>query len=206
MKPNQTDFLVRYALSTFAVILIAGVLLRTFVISSYAVSGMNMLPSVWPGDFLAGVKWGATSPHRGEVVVLRCPADRDQNCLRRVVGVAGDRVEFQDGVLTINGERAGQKTLADSVVQESVAGESWLIWPSDGPSATTEAMVVPPNHLYLLNDKRSFGEDSRSWGPIKSDLVEASIRRVWLSLDWFEGDQIRSFPRVRWERMLRSIN
>ncbi len=69
-------------------------------------AGQSMLPNVWPGDFLVGANWRTQDLKRGEVVVLRCPFATEQICLRRVVGLAGDRVEFDQGVLKINGERA----------------------------------------------------------------------------------------------------
>lgn len=208
-RQNQADFLVRYALQSFAVILILGILLRTFVVSSFVMSGQSMLPSIWPGDFIMAAKWRVHHLRRGEIVVLRCPHDKDQICLKRVAGLPGDRIEFQDGVLSVNGEKAALKPVTNEIVTEAVAGSSWLIWPETAPgteSPPTEPLVVPPQHVYLLNDKRSVLEDSRSWGPIKTDLVEARALRVWLSLDWFDGSEVRSWPRVRRERLLRSIN
>lgn len=203
---KQANFLVRYALQSFAVILILGVLLRTFLVSSFVMSGMSMLPSIWPGDFILAVKWRTTDLRRGDVVALRCPHDKDQVCLKRVVGLPGDRVEFQEGYLAVNGERAALKAVSDGIVSEQVGGASWLIWPDPEGASSMEPIVVPPQQVYLMNDKRSFIDDSRSWGPIKSDLVEARALRIWLSLDWFENSQVRVWPRVRWERMFRSIN
>jgi signal peptidase I len=207
---KQANFLFRYALQSFAVILILAIFVRTFLVSSYVMSGWSMLPSVWPGDFLVAGKWKMTSIERGDVVILRCPQVKDRICLKRVVGLAGDRVEFRDGLLHVNGQAASYQNVAAEVQMELVSGQSWLIWPAPftGKTGLTEGdpVVVPPDHLYLLNDKRSDREDSRAWGPVKSDLLEARALRVWLSLDWYEGDQVRSWPRVRWPRMLRSID
>jgi signal peptidase I len=206
MKPNQADFLARYVLRSFAVVLILGVLLRTFVLSSFVMSGMSMLPSIWPGDFILGAKWGIHHPRRGDVVALRCPHDKDQMCLKRVVGLPGDRIEFQDGLLVVNGEKAVLKPVRGEISTESVGGAGWAVWPEAEVTAPAEPIVVPPQHVYLLNDKRSYPDDSRSAGPVNIDLIEARALRVWLSLDWFEGGEVRSWPRVRWERLLRSIN
>lgn len=207
---KQANFLLRYALQSFAVILILAVLLRTFLISSYVMSGWSMLPSVWPGDFLLAGKWGMAEIERGDVVILRCPQARDRICLKRVVGLAGDRIEFHGGLLVVNGQAAAYKKVTDEVQMEDVAGSSWVIWPAPFTGQTDQAeaapVVVPPRSLYLLNDKRSDPEDSRSWGPVKSDLLEAKALRIWLSLDWYDGKEVRSVPRVRWPRMLRSID
>lgn len=207
---NRADFLVRSSLQSFAVILILGIGLRTFVVSSFVMSGQSMLPSIWPGDFILAAKWRTQSLRRGDVVALRCPHNNDEICLKRVIGLPGDRIEFLDGRLKLNGELAFLQPVTEQIVTETRAGESWLIWPkastSDVSVPSPEPLVVPPQQVYVLNDKRDILDDSRSWGPIKSNLVEARALRVWLSLDWFESGQVRSWPRVRWERMFRSIN
>ncbi len=207
---NRADFLVRSSLQSFAVILILGIGLRTFVVSSFVVSGQSMLPSIWPGDFILAAKWRTQNLRRGDVVALRCPNNNDEICLKRVVGLPGDRIEIQGGRLSVNGETAVLHSVTDQIVTEVVAGESWLIWPESPPSEpggpASDPIVVPPQQVYVLNDKREVIDDSRSWGPIKSNLVEARALRVWLSLDWFEAGQVRSWPRLRWERMFRGIN
>jgi signal peptidase I len=207
---NRADFLVRYSLQFFAVVLILGIGLRTFVVSSFVMSGQSMLPSIWPGDFILAAKWRTQSLRRGDVVALRCPNNRDEICLKRVVGLEGDRIEVDGGRLSVNGELAVLKPLTDHIATEVVSGESWLIWPQSSSSEPeppgSGPLVVPPQHVYVLNDQREVVTDSRSWGPIKSNLIEARALRVWLSLDWFEEGQVRSWPRLRWERIFRGIN
>jgi signal peptidase I len=207
---KQANFLLRYALQSFAVILILAIFVRTFLISSYVMSGWSMLPSVWPGDFIIAGKWNLTSIERGDVVVLRCPHAKERICLKRVVGLPGDRIEFRGGLLYVNGTAATYLEVSPEVQMERVAGGSWLVWPAPFTGKTGEfdgpPVVIPPDHLYLLNDKRSDGEDGRTWGPVKSDLLEARALRVWLSLDWYEGNEVRSWPRIRWPRLLRSID
>jgi signal peptidase I len=205
---KQGTFLVRYALQSFGIILVLAVLIRTFLISSYVMSGWSMLPNIWPGDFLLGDKITKTRLQRGDVVVLRCPNAKDQICMKRVVGLPGDRIEFRNHELIINGEKSRHKEVKEGVELESVLGARWLIWPltKGKEPLDAEPLVVPPHELYLLNDKRSFLEDSRTWGTVKIDQLDAKVWRVWLSLDWYDGDVVRSMPRIRWSRMLRSID
>ena len=140
------------------------------------------------------------------MVALDWPGGRDKTCLKRVIGVAGDRVEFAQGQLVINGETSRIRSVSQELAVEAVAGKSWVIWPPGNQDASAPPLVVPRGHVYLLNDKRIDAEDSRSWGPVNVDELEAKVRFVWLSLDWFEGSQVRSWPRPRWQRMLRSID
>lgn len=212
MKQKQASFLVRVALQSFAAVLIVGVLLRVFVFSSYVMSGLAMLPNIWPGDFLLAGKLGLNRLRRGDIVALRCPHSPAKNCLKRVIGLPGDRIEFRtDGVLVINEDPARREPLTGQIELEKVAGSTWLVWASPEEERTTgpttaAALVVPPKHLYLLNDKRSILDDSRQWGPVQSELIEAKVLRIWLSLDWLDGAEVRSWPHVRWQRMFRGIN
>ena len=203
---KQLGFLIRYSLQSASIIVLLAIFLRVFVLSSYVMSGASMLPSIWPGDFLVALKWGTQGAKRGEVVALHCPGARDRTCLKRVVGVAGDRIEFQGGKLIVNGESAQKRQISKEISVEAVGRRSWLIWPSEPAAGVKEPLIVPPGHVYLLNDKRVDGEDSRSWGPVPVSELEGKARFVWLSLDWFEEGRVRDWPRPRWHRMLRSID
>lgn len=205
---KQRTFLVRYALQSFGIILILAVFIRTFLVSSYVMSGWSMLPNIWPGDFILGMKIGTSNVKRGDIVVLRCPNAKEQICLKRVVGLPGDRIEFKDHQIVVNGEKARHSPVKEGVDLETISGSRWLIWPltKGREPLEAEALVVPPKEVYLLNDKRSFLEDSRTWGTVKVDQLDAKVWRVWLSLDWYNGDVVRSMPRIRWSRMLRSID
>lgn len=203
---QQLSFLLRYTLQSTAVIVIVAVLVRVFLVSSYVMSGASMLPSVWPGDFLVALKWGVARPQRGEVVALRCPGAREKTCLKRVVAIEGDRVEFLAGQLVLNGEASRVRKVSEELAVERLGPKSWVIWPESGVQPSSKALVIPPGQVYLLNDKRTDGEDSRTWGPIGTSELEARVQFVWLSLDWFEGSKVRNWPRPRWHRMLRSID
>ncbi len=203
---KHLNFLIRYTLQSASIIVILAVLVRVFLVSSYVMSGASMLPSVWPGDFLIAFKWSVWTPERGDVVALRCPGARDRTCLKRVIGVPGDRVEFRAGQLVVNGESSRLSKVSQELAVERLGSVKWVIWPALVSGASVAPLVVPPGHVYLLNDKRGDGEDSRSWGPVSRDELEAKVRFVWLSLDWFDAGKVRSWPRPRWQRMLRSID
>lgn len=203
---KQANFVLRYSLQSFGVILLLAVFIRLFLISSYAMSGAAMLPTIWPGDFLIASKWRVQAQlQRGQVVALRCPFVSEGLCLKRVLGLPGDRIEFRGGQLLVNGEAARHRAQGQFET-ESVSGESWAIWPEPANAKAVLPVVVPPQTVFLLNDKRSDREDSRLWGPVAQDLIEARVRRVWMSLDWYDGERVRTWPRVRWARLMRAID
>jgi signal peptidase I len=200
----HANFLLRYSLQAFGFILLLAIFVRIFVFSSFVMSGAAMLPSIWPGDFLLAAKWGLRSPKHGEIVALRCPPSPDKLCLKRVIGLPGDRIEIRQGHLVINGQESQERRRGPLVTEVTPAG-SWAVWP-DTESQNLPPVVVPPHMVFLLNDKRSDLDDSRSWGPVSMELIEARAVRIWMSLDWFDGEQVRSWPRIRWMRLLRSID
>jgi signal peptidase I len=202
---STKGFLLRYSLQSFGAILILAILIRTFFFSSYVMSGSAMLPTIWPGDFLVASRIRVKEVKRGEVVALRCPANRDKLCLKRVVALAGDRVEFRGEGLVVNGQAA--KYIPNGTFEiEAVAGGSWAIWPAKSLNLPSEAVVIPPLAIYLLNDKRADPDDSRAFGPVTVDYLEARVVGVWMSLDWFEGEHVRTWPRIRWARVFHSID
>ena len=93
---------------------------------------------------------------RGEVVAFRVGAKARHFCgagglyVKRVVGLAGDHVEFRDGAVYV-GERRLKEPYANGPTDAAEAGS---------------AIVVPPNHVLVLGDNRAESCDSRVWGPL----------------------------------------
>ncbi|MGE4133243.1 MAG: signal peptidase I [Bdellovibrionales bacterium] len=203
---KQWSFVLRSALQAMGLIVIPGLLIRAFFVSSFYMAGSSMLPSVWPGDFMVAVKWKPERVHRGDIVVIKCPGAEDSSCLKRVVGLPGDRVEITNHKLFINGQETMAERLTEELGVERVQGQSWTIWVSPLPLDDLSPLIVPPGHAFLLNDKREIGEDSRLWGPVPIPTITAKAKTIWFSLDWFDGEQVREWPRVRWSRILRSAN
>lgn len=76
------------------------------------------------------------------------PSDTDEDLVKRVVGVGGDRVVCCDarGRVSVNG----------------VALDETHLYPGDPPSEAPFDVTVPAGHLWVLGDHRSFSEDSRA--------------------------------------------
>ena len=169
---------VRYVLRSLGLLFFAGLLLRNFVLTSYVMSGHSMSPLIESGDFILGAKWGLSDVARGEVLVLRCPQAIDHICLKRVVGLPGDRVEIRDNQFILN----DQKKFAFK--------------------GHVDPLVLPPRYIFVLNEQADDELDSREWGAVSLDLAEARAIGIWLSLDWYEPDlAVRAWPHVRWDRL-----
>lgn len=202
---ERANFVLRYTLQSLAIVLMVAILLRTFFFSSYAMSGSAMLPTVLPGDFIIGTQLNLKQLKRGSIVALRCPQMKERLCLKRVVALSGDRVEFLRGQLILNGQVA-RYSMRGTFRTEAINGQDWTIWPSLSPKDAFEPVVVAPHSVFLLNDRRDDLEDSRTWGPVSMDYIESRVLRVWISINWYNGDQVRTWPQIRWDRVLRSID
>lgn len=114
---------VEYPKSFFPVILIV-FLLRSFLVEPFKIPSGSMLPTLLVGDFILVNKFtygirlpvvniklaDLNQPQRGEVMVFRYPENPSLDYIKRVVGVPGDKIEYRDKRLTINGEAV--KTVA----------------------------------------------------------------------------------------------
>jgi signal peptidase I len=111
---NKT--VVREYVEAIVIAILLALCIRTFVVQAFKIPSGSMLPTLQIGDhllvnkFIYGLKMPFTgkvlvpwkTPVRGDVVVFRFPKDRDIDYIKRVVGVAGDKVEIIHKKLMIN--------------------------------------------------------------------------------------------------------
>ncbi len=179
--------------------LLVAVVLRVFIISVYRIPTDSMAPTLIPGDFIVawknsyGVqipfseeKFSTREPVRGEVVVFHLPDD-DTLFVKRVVGVAGDRVEIRNNRLSVNE--------VETATPVSTS-EGWEVATETSGASTHRVMkrtaseevdflaplIVPPGQVFLMGDFRSQSADSRQWGPLPTALITARAAFVAFSV------------------------
>ncbi|MBX9811479.1 MAG: signal peptidase I [Burkholderiales bacterium] len=108
---------IEYPKSFFPVILVV-FLLRSFLVEPFKIPSGSMLPTLLVGDFILvnkftyGVRLPIVNikladinrPQRGEVMVFRYPENPSLDYIKRVVGLPGDRIDYRNKRLRINGE------------------------------------------------------------------------------------------------------
>ena len=111
------DTVVEYSRSFFPVLLFV-LVVRSFVFEPFRIPSGSMMPTLIDGDYIFvkkysyGLRWPVIErkfyetglPERGDVVVFRLPADPRVNYIKRVVGLPGDVISYDNARLTINGE------------------------------------------------------------------------------------------------------
>jgi signal peptidase I len=132
--------IVEYARSFFPVIL-AVLLLRSFLVEPFRIPSGSMMPTLLVGDFILvnkfayGLRWPVLNakfldlgePQRGDVVVFRFPQDQSIDYIKRVVGVPGDQVYYRNKTLYVNGEPAEQVPLPPYVGEGSGRGHTGAV-------------------------------------------------------------------------------
>ena len=115
-------------------LVIAVLIFRTFIFSTFSIPSESMLPRLMVGDYLFTEKWPygfsrasipfdlplikgrifAHDPERGDIMVFKHPLDRT-DYIKRVIGLPGDTVQMRGGVLYLNGEAVKKQRIADFI-------------------------------------------------------------------------------------------
>lgn len=137
----------------YVVIILVVIILRTFVITPVQVDGSSMYPTLKDNQVLILKKYDK-SYKRFDIVVLKYGKDK---LVKRVIGVPGDIIKYEDNKLYVNGKYVKEKFLKDVVTSDF-----------------TE-VVVPDDHYFVMGDNRENSKDSRIFGVIKKDKICGTV-------------------------------
>ena len=146
------------------VVLLAGPV-RIYVAEPFAIPSESMEPTLRPGDHVLVEKlsYRFDSPRRGDLVVFKAPGGGSL-AVKRIVGLAGDRVAIEDGVLTIDGQPRDEPYVDLRRVDSVYFGP----------------VVVPPGEVFVLGDNRSDSTDSRDYGAVpRRSLIGRVLATLW---------------------------
>lgn len=203
--------LVEYSRSFFPVLLIV-LVVRSFVFEPFRIPSGSMMPTLLQGDFIFVKKYSyglrlpvletkiieTGEPKRGDVVVFRLPNDPSVNYIKRVIGIPGDTVTYEDHRLNINGqlvdlEQSTDMSSAAPVFVEHLDDRSHEILVTSPYSVNDNTYTVPEGHYFVMGDNRNNSKDSRFIGAIPESHLVGEAVRVWMHMDGL------SWP--RWDRI-----
>lgn len=202
--------------SMFPVLFVV-LVLRSFLVEPFQIPSGSMLPTLKIGDFILVNKYHyglrlpvlntkfveVNEPQRGDVVVFKYPKQPTINYIKRLVGLPGDVVRYQNKKLYINGVLQEQSLLAQLppsrpqqlLIEESLDGLSHQIFNDVRAPSPSGEWVVPQGHYFMVGDNRDNSNDSRYWGFVPDELIVGKAFAVWMHWETFFS--IPSFSTVR---------
>lgn len=212
-------------LGSFVIAVFVALFFRWLFVEAYVIPSGSMLPSLLINDhiFVNKASYGVrvpfskkwllkfSGPDRGEVAVFRNPKN-NVFYIKRVVGLPGDKVYYENGNLYINDElveksvpekrKSDWSWLRDRDFESSNAGpmENYAHWeeqlddqsysvliPKDPFDDEFGPIEVPANHYFVMGDNRVNSEDSRKMDEgfryIPYENLIGKAMFVWLSCE-----------------------
>jgi signal peptidase I len=169
--------------------IVIALLVKSFVAQAFFIPSESMTPQLEVGDrvVVSRTSYRLHAPNRGDVVVFPRPdveIDRpgfprvivtetleatglarpsDDQLIKRVIGLPGERVEGRDGQLLIDDEPLVEPYL-----------------PTDLVASDFDERTVPDGHVFVMGDNRNNSQDSRVFGPVPIEsLVGRAVAIVW---------------------------
>jgi signal peptidase I len=142
------DLVISLAISAFIII---------FLYQPVKVEGTSMMPSLVDQEriFVNKFVYRLEPIERGDIVVFKYPYDPSKSYIKRVIGMAGDRIRIESGQVYVNGE----------------ALDETYVPPEYTDARTLSDVVVPANSYFVLGDHRSMSDDSRNFGPVNQSFI-----------------------------------
>jgi signal peptidase I len=141
--------------------------ITTFLVQPFVIPSTSMENTLLVGDRVLVSKFAyrSGSPRYGDVVVFTSPEDGTTDLIKRVIALAGQTVDIQDGRVIVDGRR-----LSEPYVNRDFPSH----YDADRP------VRVPAGTVWVMGDNRANSKDSRYIGPIAtSDIRGKAFAIYW---------------------------
>jgi signal peptidase I len=199
---------VEYAKSFFPILLLV-LLIRSFLFEPFRIPSGSMMPTLLEGDFIFVNKFSyglrlpvintkffeIGEPEHGDVVVFKLPSEPNVNYIKRIVGLPGDVVNYDQGnkQITINGKAVPIERLGAyegdpgvDLAREQLGEHEHEVLLTRGRLSPGGTYVVPEGHYFVMGDNRDNSRDSRFPGVeyIPENRLVGKAVRIWMNWRW----------------------
>jgi signal peptidase I len=143
--------------------------IRMFIAQPFIVSGASMETTFHSGEYLIvdQVSYYLNDPKRGDVIIFRYPRDPSKFFIKRVIGVPGDTLTIEDGLVIIKNEAYPEGFILEEPYAETM------------PPAPKMTETLGDREYFVMGDNRDESSDSRTWGVLQEERI---IGRAWMRL------------------------
>ena len=155
-RPNVAVMLGAW-LGNLAISLLIAAFFIVFLYQPVKVEGTSMMPGLEDQEriFVNKFVYRLEPILRGDVIVFRYPRDPSKSFIKRVIGVAGDKIRIEDGLVYVNGQP----------LTEDYVPPTYADWRSQSE------VTVPEGAYFMMGDHRNMSNDSRDFGPVAQSFV-----------------------------------
>jgi signal peptidase I len=201
------NIIIDYSRSFFPVLLFV-LVIRSFIFEPFRIPSGSMMPTLLQGDYIFVKKYSfglrlpvldkkiieTGEPERGDVVVFRLPSEPSINYIKRVIGLPGDEIVYEEHRLTVNGEliavtRDTDPPSASAATRyiEQLGDRKHAILVTNPRNAMRDGkFTVPDGHYFMMGDNRDNSRDSRFIGTIPETHLVGEAVRIWMHMDGLE--------------------
>jgi signal peptidase I len=243
-KPGETP---SEFIASMANVLVIGLFIITFCLQAFEIPSSSMEKTLLIGDHLfvdrvleaPATNWiRPIIPYRqirhGDIIVFMSPAQPGLYLVKRIVGLPGDRLHLDNGVLYRNGQRVDEAYVVRDLpfngyrdnfprVAPGLLDQLTVEWQAElGFHLDNGDLVVPRDRYFAMGDNRDHSYDSRYWGFIPQENIVGRPMFIYWSFDTppdqvdktsipervaFLGHIVRHFfDETRWRRMFRVVH
>jgi signal peptidase I len=215
---------IEYSGSFFPVIALV-FFLRSFLFEPFKIPTTSMVPTLLVGDLILVNKYtygvrlpilnkkiiDVNDPQRGDVMVFKYPKDMSQDYIKRVIGIPGDKIVYENKRLTINGQAISYTQMDDYLDDQELKYHKQytemlldrkhrILNREDSPSVNVAGVddfphrdacefsqdkftcIVPEGNYFMMGDNRDNSQDSRFWGFVPNKNIVGKAFVVWMNL------------------------
>lgn len=149
-------------------------IIRIFLFTPIVVDGESMMPTLEHGDRMIVNKIGYDigEPDRFDIIVFHAPEKKDY--IKRIIGLPGDHVAYEDDQLFINGEPVEEPYLDE--YKKDVSG---TLTDDFTLEEKINSSTVPEGTVFVMGDNRRYSKDSRIIGVVPMEEVVGSTSFVF---------------------------
>lgn len=156
-------------LITLILMMVLALSIRAVIFEPMRVKGSSMKDTLQPGDYMAVEKLSyiVKPMERGDVVICYYPNNDEYTCVKRIIGLAGDTITIEGGIVSVNGVRLQEDYVTTGLTSKH-----------DG------IFTVEDNCVFVMGDNRLISKDSTDGlvGSIPVERVIGKVNRVLLPL------------------------